>query len=261
MRLLRFLERPGPVTRKRRLGRRERRLPRRTPSQGGIRVRSTGSGSLELDEHGVGRCLAGVASLVFLRVQPADLSCLQFHWNLPATGRDHRLERGQGHHDAVGMGVQVCRIARRIAAALRLSLDQGPETPRDARPVMRQGRAIAWIEGALEPLAQPHPNIDRRQLAVASRAGCGIEARVWMVDIAAAPRTEAATLMRESAQAPLNAALAQPPGKPSRSKHWTIRSGGDQPSLVANQRPWRRGRRKGTAILHAPRRAQPNRFF
>jgi AcrR family transcriptional regulator len=105
-----------------------------------------------------------------------------------------------------------------LRAALRLSLDQEPQTPRDARPVLRQGRAIAWIEDALAPLTESHPHIDRRRLAVAIRAGCGIEAWVWMVDIAAVSRTEAATLMRESAQALLAAALAQP-GGPVRSQH------------------------------------------
>jgi AcrR family transcriptional regulator len=97
-----------------------------------------------------------------------------------------------------------------LRAALRLSLDQAPQTPRDARPVLRQGRAIAWIEDALAPLAASHPHLDRRRLAVAIRAGCGIEAWVWMVDIAAVSRVEAAALMRESAQALLAAALARP---------------------------------------------------
>jgi AcrR family transcriptional regulator len=99
-----------------------------------------------------------------------------------------------------------------LRAALRLSLDQEPQTPRDGRPVLRQGRAITWIEDALAPLAESHPHIDRRRLAVAIRAGSGIEAWVWMVDIASVSRTEAATLMRESAQALLTAALAQPGG-------------------------------------------------
>ncbi|MEU9393198.1 TetR family transcriptional regulator [Streptomyces sp. NPDC048324] len=96
-----------------------------------------------------------------------------------------------------------------LRAALRLSLDREPRTPRDGRPVLRQGRAITWIEDALAPLAESHPHIDRRRLAVAIRAGSGIEAWVWMVDIAAVSRREAAALMRESAQALLAAALAQ----------------------------------------------------
>jgi AcrR family transcriptional regulator len=104
-----------------------------------------------------------------------------------------------------------------LRAALRLSLDQAPDTPRDARPVLRQGRAIAWFEDALAPLAASHPHVDRRRLAIAIRAGCGIESWVWLVDIAGVSRTEAATLMHESAQAQLAAALGRPPGEPSES--------------------------------------------
>ncbi|MES9535854.1 TetR family transcriptional regulator [Actinomadura sp. NPDC000600] len=96
-----------------------------------------------------------------------------------------------------------------LRAALRVSLEQGPQAPPDIRPALRQGRALTWIEDALAPLAESHPQIVRRRLAVAIRAGCGIEAWVWMVDIAAMPRPEAATLMRESAQALLTAALAR----------------------------------------------------
>lgn len=95
-----------------------------------------------------------------------------------------------------------------LRAALRLSLDQDPGTPRESRPVLRQGRAIGWIEDALAPLATTHPHVDRTRLAVAIRAGCGIEAWVWLVDIAGVSRADAATLMRESAQALLAAALA-----------------------------------------------------
>jgi hypothetical protein len=62
--------------------------------------------------------------------------------------------------------------------------------------------------GPLAPLAVTHPHIDRRRLAITIRAGCGIEAWVWMVDIAGVPRRTATTLMRESAQALLKAATS-----------------------------------------------------
>jgi AcrR family transcriptional regulator len=94
-----------------------------------------------------------------------------------------------------------------LRAALRLSLDQPPGTPPDERPALRQGRAMTWIEDALAPLAETHPQVDRRRLAIAIRAGCGIEAWVWMVDVAGVSRRTAATLMRESAQALLTAAM------------------------------------------------------
>lgn len=73
---------------------------------------------------------------------------------------------------------------------------------------MRQGRAIARSEDALAPLAATHPHVDRRRLAVATRAGCGIEAWVWMVDIAEVLPNTAMTVARESAEALLNAAIS-----------------------------------------------------
>lgn len=102
----------------------------------------------------------------------------------------------------------VRRWEPQLRAALRLTLDQPPQTPRGQRPALRQGRAIAWIEDALAPLAATHPHVDRRRLAIAIRAGCGIEAWVWMVDIAGVSPKTATTLMRESAQALLNAAIS-----------------------------------------------------
>jgi AcrR family transcriptional regulator len=96
-----------------------------------------------------------------------------------------------------------------LRTALRLSLE--PATLRGRRQddplVLRQGRAIGWIAEALEPLARSHPGVDRRRLAIAIRATCGIEAMVWLTDVARLSRRSAAELMRESAQALLTAAL------------------------------------------------------
>lgn len=94
-----------------------------------------------------------------------------------------------------------------LRAALRLALDQPSATAPADRPALRQGRAIGWIEDALAPLGRTHPHLDRRRLAIAIRAGCGIEAWVWMVDIAGVSRKDAAAMMQESAQALLAAAL------------------------------------------------------
>jgi AcrR family transcriptional regulator len=110
---------------------------------------------------------------------------------------------------AVREQVQIVRRWEpQLRAALRLALDQPPETPRDHRPALRQGRAITWIEDALSPLARTHPHVDRQRLAIRIRATCGIEAWVWMVDVARVSRKTAATLMRESARDLLKAALA-----------------------------------------------------
>jgi AcrR family transcriptional regulator len=95
-----------------------------------------------------------------------------------------------------------------LRAALRLSLEPELSTPPSERSVLRQGRAFGWIIEALEPLATTHPQIDSRRLAIAIRATCGIEAMVWLTDVARLSRRDASSLMRSSAQALLSAALA-----------------------------------------------------
>jgi AcrR family transcriptional regulator len=88
-----------------------------------------------------------------------------------------------------------------LRTQLRLSLEPSAE-----QPVLRGGRAIRWIEDALAPLRQTHPDVDVHRLAVAIRSATGIEALVWMTDIAGLSRDEAAARMRWSARAMLAAA-------------------------------------------------------
>lgn len=133
---------------------------------------------------------------------------------IPAIDRTRQLADDAPQDVAQRLDLVICEqvsIIRKwepqLRAALRLSLDQPPGAARDERPALRQGRAIAWIEDALAPLAESHPQLDRKRLAIAIRAGCGIEAWVWMVDIAGIPRNTARALMRESAQALLTAAI------------------------------------------------------
>jgi len=91
-----------------------------------------------------------------------------------------------------------------LRSALRLSLEPGA-----ARPALRQGRAIGWIEHALEPLRASHPGIDVRALAVAIRSAAGIEALIWLRDVAGYSRKRSAETLRRTAQALLAAALAE----------------------------------------------------
>jgi AcrR family transcriptional regulator len=91
-----------------------------------------------------------------------------------------------------------------LRTSLRLSLE--PASDAD-QPLLRQGRAIGWIEDALAPLRETNPNIDVHRLAVAIRSATGIEALVWLTDIAGLSRDEATDLMRSSAHALLEAAL------------------------------------------------------
>lgn len=92
---------------------------------------------------------------------------------------------------------------------LRLSLDAEP-TDRASVP-LRQGRAIAWIDEALTPLYGRLPAEQVRQLVLAIRSATGIEALVWLTDIAGLSGEQAIRLMRWSAQGLLNAALTDPP--------------------------------------------------
>ncbi|MCU1677299.1 MAG: transcriptional regulator, TetR family [Frankiales bacterium] len=93
---------------------------------------------------------------------------------------------------------------------LRLSLEQD-ETTRAALP-LRQGRAIAWIGEALEPLTDRLTPEQVRRLTLAIRSVAGIEALVWLTDVAALSRDEATALMRWSAGALLRAAqVGDPP--------------------------------------------------
>ncbi|WP_433373486.1 TetR/AcrR family transcriptional regulator [Actinoplanes sp. CA-142083] len=90
-----------------------------------------------------------------------------------------------------------------LRTSLRLSLEPGAE-----QPVLRQGRAIGWIEEALLPLRDSHPGVDIRRLAIAIRATTGIESLIWLTDIAGLTRDDAVSLMRDSAHALLAAAVA-----------------------------------------------------
>ena len=88
--------------------------------------------------------------------------------------------------------------------ALRLSLEPGPQ--RGDHP-LRQGRAVGWIGEALSPLQTLLPEEDLTRLVFAIRSATGIEALVWLTDVAGLSREEATVLMRGSAQALLRSAL------------------------------------------------------
>lgn len=89
---------------------------------------------------------------------------------------------------------------------LRLSLDPDP-SHRGQLP-LRKGRAIGWIGEALSPLRGVIAEEDFRRLVLAIRSAAGIEALVWLTDIAGLSRKEAVQLMRWSATALLRCALA-----------------------------------------------------
>jgi hypothetical protein len=89
---------------------------------------------------------------------------------------------------------------------LRLSLE--PDTKAREPGLLRQGRAIGWIQEALAPLQDTMSEAELRRLTLAIRSATGIEALVWLTDVGGLSRRQAAKLMRWSAGAMLRAALA-----------------------------------------------------
>ncbi len=91
-------------------------------------------------------------------------------------------------------------------AMLRLSLGEVPhELP------LRQGRAIPWFIEALEPMAESIGEQGVRRLALALRAACGIETRVWLSDVAGLAPAEVSALQQWMVDALVGQALATPP--------------------------------------------------
>ncbi|WP_182378015.1 TetR/AcrR family transcriptional regulator [Nocardioides sp. WS12] len=90
---------------------------------------------------------------------------------------------------------------------LRLSLEAS-----DKRDLpLRQGRAIGWFTDALAPLEPRLGKAEVRRLAVAIRSATGIEALVWLTDVAGLSRPKAAQQLRWTAQAMLAHALTEGP--------------------------------------------------
>ncbi len=86
---------------------------------------------------------------------------------------------------------------------LRLSLEEA-----DSRELpLRQGRAIGWFVEALAPLEERLGGDGVRRLAVAVRAVSGIEALVWLTDVAGMSTTAAVDQMTWSAVALLRRAM------------------------------------------------------
>jgi AcrR family transcriptional regulator len=103
---------------------------------------------------------------------------------------------------AEALASQVVEHEPELRAQLRLSLEAGErELP------FRTGRAITWIDEALAPLRGRKREL--RRLLLAIRCAVGIEALVWLTDIAGISREDAADLMRWSANALLRSALSE----------------------------------------------------
>ena len=81
---------------------------------------------------------------------------------------------------------------------LRISLETGAD---EHELPLRQGRAVGWFSEALAPLDDQLGKGGVRRLAVAIRAVCGIEALIWLTDVAGLTREQAVDQMVWSAVA------------------------------------------------------------
>lgn len=153
---------------------------------------------------------AGVARSTAYRYFPSQRELLAAAH--PETARHSLLPADPPEEPAARLDAVVLEFTRLIVATeaqqrtmLRLSLERDPEP--SGLP-LRQGRAIAWIEEALDPLHGRLSEPEVRALALAVRSAIGIEALVWLTDIGGLSRDEAMASMRWSAQALLQHAVA-----------------------------------------------------
>lgn len=92
---------------------------------------------------------------------------------------------------------------------LRLSLEKDRDA--DAPLPLRQGRAIAWLAEALAPLSDRMSEAQLHRLVLAIRSAVGVEALVWLTDIAGLSSEQAVDVMRWSGSALLRSALDHNP--------------------------------------------------
>jgi AcrR family transcriptional regulator len=101
---------------------------------------------------------------------------------------------------------RILKYEPEMRAVLRLSLEsdssEGPDLP------MHRGLRIGWIEDALAPLRGEMPEEELRRLIYGIGATLGIEAFVWLTDIARLSRDEAVAIMRSNASGLLECAIA-----------------------------------------------------
>jgi AcrR family transcriptional regulator len=108
---------------------------------------------------------------------------------------------------AEGLTRQLFEYEPELRAQLRLVLE-GEPVGSDSLP-LRRGRRIGWIEEALSPLRGRMSEGELRRLVLGIGATLGIEAFVWLTDMAGLSREEAVEVMRSNARELLRSALEQ----------------------------------------------------
>jgi len=103
--------------------------------------------------------------------------------------------------------LRVLKYEPEMRAVLRLSLEA--DSNGGAKLPMNRGLRIGWIEDAVTPLRGQMPNDEFRRLIYGIGATLGIEAFVWLTDIAQLSREDAVAVMRANANGLLNAAIAE----------------------------------------------------
>jgi AcrR family transcriptional regulator len=101
------------------------------------------------------------------------------------------------------MARQVTENEAPLRAMLRLSLEVPSER---GQLLLRRGRRRRWLTDALAPLRERMAATDFDRLVLAIAVATGIEAFVWLTDIAELPPQEALDVMRFSAETLLETA-------------------------------------------------------
>jgi AcrR family transcriptional regulator len=136
----------------------------------------------------------------------------------PETAVPSLLPEGAPDDAATRLDIVIAAFTRLIVDSeaqqrtmLRLSLEADPVER--AQLPLRQGRAIKWIGEALAPLRTEMSEAEVHRLTLAIRSATGIEALAWLTDVGGLSRDDAVELMRWSARALLQSALADIPGR------------------------------------------------
>jgi AcrR family transcriptional regulator len=152
---------------------------------------------------------AGISRTTAYRYFPAQHALLAAAH--PETERESLLPRDPPADPERRLALVIAEMTRILLdteaqqrTMLRLSL---AEPERRGELPLRQGRAIRWIEDALSPLRDRLTRAELRRLVLAIRSAAGIEALVWLTDVAGLSSKEAVSVLRFSARGILRAAL------------------------------------------------------